>query len=94
VSAEAALRKALKSDPSLEVQRRINALLQKLEKKDWPGVALQSWRALAVLERIGNDGARQVLKALSEGDPDARLTQEAGAALERLRNRQAGPAKE
>jgi hypothetical protein len=81
--AEAALRKALASKPSLEVQSRIEALLEKLDT--WPDMPLQNWRAQAVLERIGNDEARQVLKTLSEGDPAARLTQEAKASLNRLR---------
>jgi RNA polymerase sigma factor (sigma-70 family) len=89
--AEAALKSALESKPSLDVQSRIQALLEKLHP--WPDMPLQSWRAVVVLERIGNDDARLVLKTLSEGDPDARLTQEAKAALERLRNLQAGSAK-
>src|SRR5439155_20517446 len=73
-SAEAALRKALAVDPSLEVRCRIEALLAPLDKNSWPGMPLQSWRALAILERINNDDARQVLEGLAKGDTDARLT--------------------
>jgi len=36
-----------------------------------------------VLEYIGTPGARQVLESLSEGAPEARLTQEAKASLDR-----------
>jgi dipeptidyl aminopeptidase/acylaminoacyl peptidase len=87
--AEAALRKALKNEPSVEAKRRIVALLDQLDRNPWPGLPLQSWRGVAVLERIGNAEALQVLRALAEGAPDARLTQEASAALERLRKQQA-----
>jgi HEAT repeat protein len=93
VRAEPALRKALAAKPSLEVRRRIESLLEELEKNRWPGMPLETWRALAVLERIGSDDARQVLKGLSEGDPDSRLTREASAALERLRTLQANKPK-
>ena len=81
-SAEPALRKALDSKPSLEVQRRIRALLEALDS--WPGLPLQSCGA-GRLERIGNADARQVLTALAQGDPNARLTQEARASLQHLR---------
>jgi hypothetical protein len=89
VMAESAMRKALESKPSLEAGRRIRALLEQLDNDRWPGMSLQSWRAVAVLERIGGAEARKVLTALAEGDPDARLTQEAAAALDRLRRLQA-----
>src|SRR5205085_1083644 len=91
VLAEPALKKALTAKPSLEVRRRIESLLEPFEK--WPGMPLDAWRALAVLERIGSDDARQLLKGLSEGDPDSRLTREASAALERLQKLQANKPK-
>jgi hypothetical protein len=37
-----------------------------------------------LLERIGTPEARLVLETLGKGDPDARLTREAKAALQRL----------
>jgi hypothetical protein len=46
-------------------------------------------RALAVLERIGTPAAREFLQTLAEGMPEARLTQEAKASLERLARRTA-----
>jgi hypothetical protein len=42
-------------------------------------------RAVAVLEWIGSPAGREVLRALSEGAPLARLTREARAALQRLK---------
>jgi hypothetical protein len=44
---------------------------------------------LEVLEHIGTPEAREVLKALAKDAPDARLTREAKAALERLARRAA-----
>ena len=53
----------------------------------WPGL-----RAVEVLERIGTPEARQVLAKLADGAPEARLTQEAKASLQRLAKRSApGP---
>jgi hypothetical protein len=46
-------------------------------------------RALEVLEWVGTGPARQVLEALGRGIPEARLTQEANASLERLAKRPA-----
>jgi WD40 repeat protein len=86
--AETALKRTLAADPSsAEQRRRIEALLQVLAKTPWPGMPLQDWRALAVLEWIGNDDARSVLESLSNGDPDTRLTQEAKNAMKRFQRR-------
>jgi Txe/YoeB family toxin of Txe-Axe toxin-antitoxin module len=83
-SAEHALDAALAAKPSLEVTKRVESLLEMLDRDRWPGLSLQTWHALAVLERIGNDDAREVLHALAKGDADARLTQEAKAGLKRM----------
>jgi DNA polymerase-1 len=82
-----ALRQALENKPSLEVRRRIEELLEKA--KTPTGENLRSLRAVQVLEHIGTDEARQVLKKLAEGAAGARLTQEAKASLERLGKRAA-----
>ena len=49
-----------------------------------PAATLRQLRALVALERIGTEEARTVLRGLAAGAADARLTQEAAAALRRL----------
>jgi hypothetical protein len=39
---------------------------------------------VTILERIGTQAARELLRALAEGDPEARLTQQAKMSLHRL----------
>jgi RNA polymerase sigma factor (sigma-70 family) len=85
--AEPALQLVLKGSPSLEVRRRAEDLLQKLEKTPFSGERLQALRAVEVLEHIGTAEARQVLEVVSQGAPGARLTREAKASLERLAQR-------
>lgn len=78
----AELRKTLTQKPTLEVRRRIELLLEKLEGLP-QGRELQALRALEVLEQIGTPEARALLRKLSRGATGARLTQEAGEALAR-----------
>jgi RNA polymerase sigma factor (sigma-70 family) len=80
--AEPALREVLEGKPSLEMSRRVNALLNKLQ--GWSGECLRLWRVIQVLEGIGTPGAQAVLKTLAQGAPGSRLTQEAKASLGRL----------
>jgi WD40 repeat protein len=87
---EPALRGVLAGKPSAELARRVKRLLQDLE--DWPASSADSirmWRALEILEQIGTKDAQNVLKLLADGAPEARLTQEAKASLERLAKRPA-----
>src|SRR5262249_12002905 len=86
-SAQAALRRALTADVSLEVRQRIEQLLRKLP--DWLDQPehVRILRALEVVERIGAAHAQAYLRDLSRGEPEARLTQEAGAALQRLEHK-------
>ncbi len=86
-AAEPALRKALAGKPSLEVRRRVERLLKLLEGPVPSGARLRRLRAVEVLERIGTPEAREVLQMLAKGAPEARLTQEAKASLERLAKR-------
>jgi RNA polymerase sigma factor (sigma-70 family) len=85
-----ALRKALEKKPALETRRRLEPLIEKLEREEWTpsGERLRIWRALEVLELIGTPEAKEVLAALANGAPGARQTGEAKAALERLALRQ------
>ncbi len=78
-----ALRSALEGKTSLETRRRLEQLLQRLE--GWTPERLRGRRALEVLEYIDTPQARKVLQGLAAGSPEARLTQEAKSALQRLR---------
>jgi hypothetical protein len=82
---EPALRKTLDERPSSEVRQRVERLLQNLTSPR----GLQRFRALEVLERIGTSEAEKVLKEAARGAPEARLTREAKASLERLSRRPA-----
>jgi hypothetical protein len=86
--AEPALSKALASNPPLEVERRLQLLLDKLRK--WPESSedLRSFRAIEVLEHVGSPFARQVLAKLAQGTEAARLTKEVRASLGRLKRRE------
>jgi RNA polymerase sigma factor (sigma-70 family) len=77
------LKEALKEQPSLEMRRRVEELLKTLEEPP-SGETLRTLRAMAVLERIGTPDARQVLNRIAQGIPEARVTREAKAAVERL----------
>jgi hypothetical protein len=81
------LRQALARKPTLEVRRRITTLVGKLEEPGRSGEGLRALRAVEVLEQIGTPDAQVVLRALAKGLPEARLTQEAKASLERLAKR-------
>lgn len=83
------LRQALAARPTLEMRRRLEKLIDKLERERWSptGHRLRAWRALEVLERAGTSEAKRLLAALAGGAPEARLTREAQAVLERLGNR-------
>jgi hypothetical protein len=86
-SAEPALRNALKSRPSLEVRQRVERLLGRLSKAVPSAEVLRGLRSVELLERLGTPAAQGVLKTLVNGSPEAQLTQEAQASLERLAKR-------
>jgi RNA polymerase sigma factor (sigma-70 family) len=79
-AAEPALRRALADKPTVEVSRRLERLLSRFEGAE----AWRTGRAMEVLEQIGDSAARRLLHALAQGSPDARLTHDARAALDRL----------
>jgi len=87
-SAAGRLREALKNNPSAEQRRRVEELLARLKNKGPDGESLRATRAVAVLERIGSKEAREVLNGLARGAPDAPLTRDARAALQRLGKRE------
>ena len=82
--AELALRRALAGRASPEMRRRVEGLLEKLPTPFAVQQTRQSLRAVEVLEWIDTPKARQLLSNLTEGVPEAPLTQEAKASLQRL----------
>jgi len=84
------LRQAMTVQVSVEARRRIERLLEKFGGPAPPPEVLQALRAVEMLEHEGSPEARQVLEAVSQGAPQARLTQDAKAALERLAKRAPG----
>jgi RNA polymerase sigma factor (sigma-70 family) len=88
-SAEPALSKALAGKPSLEARRRLEEILEKRARSLPSPEALRALRAVEALEHLGTAEAEHMLEALVAGRPEARLTREAKAALERLDRRAA-----
>ena len=84
--AEEELNRALAAGPTLELRRRIDGLLAKLDLLNSPE-QLRALRAMEVLENIGTSEAQRVLRRLAGGAPAARQTREARASLERLARR-------
>jgi hypothetical protein len=80
--AEDALRQTLMEKRELEARRRIQRLLSGL-KLDHPDRLLEE-RAVAVLESLATPAACQHLQRLAAGEPSARRTRLARAALARL----------
>jgi hypothetical protein len=98
--AEPAVRQALARGPSLEVRRRLERLLEKLKGPVTDRDILQRCRAIEILEHIGTStpgadatqlAAMDLLKKLAGGAPEARLTEEAKASLQRLAKRRSEP---
>ena len=84
--AAGAVRQALAGRPSAEPRRRLEALLDKQAAEEWGPSAdrLRSVRALEVLERVSTPEAKKLLAELAKGAPEAWLTREAKAALDRI----------
>ncbi len=80
---------ALKGNPTIELRRRLEGLVEKQARELWnPGPErLRTLRAVEVLEMAGTPDARAALKTLAEGAPGAQLTDETKASQVRLANR-------
>jgi WD40 repeat protein len=78
-----AVKVALEKPLPLEIRRRLEKLLQGTASVE----LLRELRAVEVLERLGTEEARQVLRGLAGGAPEVRLTREAKGALRRLGNK-------
>ncbi|HYT90470.1 MAG TPA: hypothetical protein VEL76_17320 [Gemmataceae bacterium] len=84
-----ALRKHLQTSLPLEVKRRIEQIIERLEKAPPFSQGRATLRAIEALEYIGTVEARQLLESLVQSAPDERHRLEARASLQRLRNRPA-----
>jgi WD40 repeat protein len=84
-AAEGQLRKALENKPSVEVKKRANDLLARLERHTASAEENQAGRAVEVLEWLDSPAARKLLDELARGRADAVMTRQAKAALARLR---------
>jgi hypothetical protein len=82
---EPALRGALRGGAGLEVRRRVELLLKKLEQPS-PD-RLRQLRAVEVLEHAATPAARALLRDLAQGAPAASLTRAAREACHRLEGR-------
>jgi hypothetical protein len=87
--AEPAMQAALERGPSLEVRRRIEALMAKWANTASAPERLRGIRAVLVLEMIGSAEARRILETLASGATGATLTREAAASSRRLADRAA-----
>jgi WD domain, G-beta repeat len=91
--AEPTLRRLLEGEPSLDLKRRVERLLNKLDRDGNPsGEVLRILRAIEVLEHIGGAEAEKILKGLGEAQPRNWVAEEATASLRRLAARK--PSKE
>lgn len=79
-----AMRAALRNKPSLETRKRLENLLQRVERKTLSTDELRLVRAIDVLERQNTAAARELLKALAAGAAEALPTTTASTALKRL----------
>jgi hypothetical protein len=79
-----ALRAALAGEPALEARRRLTALLAKVTPTAPTPEEVRAIRVVEALEQAGTAAARRLLTDLAGGAPEARLTCEARAALQRL----------
>ncbi|MCI0461676.1 MAG: hypothetical protein L0Z62_32395, partial [Gemmataceae bacterium] len=91
--AEPFLRQALEAGPPLEVRRRLERLVRRLEEAPGPAGmpgGLRILRAIEVLEQAGTREARRLLQELADGAAGAWQTREAQAALARLEHQARG----
>lgn len=89
-SAEKALREHLDGKPSAELIRRIQDLLDKLDRKGDDPEQRRLIRTIEVLERLGTPEAQRLLRKIVEAAPDADRAREARASLQRLENTRKG----
>jgi len=89
--AEVALRRHMEKKLPLEVQQRVEKLLEKMERPDLPPDRVQALRGIEVLERIDTPESRQLLEKLAKGASGVRVTEEAKFVLARQARRAGSP---
>lgn len=87
-AARPALEGALKRGPAAEVSRRVEHLLDRLDRPLPPPESLRGLRIIEVLEGMGTPAARAALHNLAGGLADSPLTRAASASLRRLHDRE------
>jgi WD40 repeat protein len=85
--ARPALKRALQTENSNEVRKRLEAILAQPAGPMLDPSTLRNLRSIQVLEQIGTPAARRLLEKMCLGNAEARATQEAKATSERLRPR-------
>jgi WD40 repeat protein len=85
--AEPMLQNSVSKPNNAEAKRRIETLFKELASPPVEPDTIRQLRAVELLEQIGTSDARDLLKLLTEGDPAARFTKDAAAALKRLPRR-------
>jgi WD40 repeat protein len=83
--AESGLRQSLAQNPSAEARRRMEQLLDRLQRPAPDPEMLRALRAIEILEPMTDPEARQLLQKLAKGMLSAETTREARAALDRMR---------
>jgi tricorn protease-like protein len=81
---EAVLRKALDKSTSAERTRRLQELLDKIDKRGGSPREVAGRRAVEVLEQIGTPEARRALEKIANGEAPAEVIEEAKQSLRRL----------
>jgi WD40 repeat protein len=91
--AAGAIKERLAQSPSLEMKRRLDRLMKKLDAREVTSDVLQVLRAIETLDMIDTAEARSVLAGLAKGAPGHRITEDARTTLERLVKKTAGPSR-
>ncbi len=78
------LQKVLSSPPSLEVKKRVQRLLARLDPTELPAEELIALRSVQTLEYIATPEARSLLEKLAQGQAGPRVGDEASRAVARL----------
>jgi HEAT repeat protein len=82
----AALRRQLAANPTLEVRRRIERILEATADEEATPDLRRALRAIEILAHIATPQAHEVLGTLAGGAPGSYVTQAAQEALERLKD--------